>query len=129
MKQQDISTAIIAAYGDLFKALAINKETGILGTISNKRYSNRLGKIRFSGYPFIGSNYSEASPKILVVGLDIGQDEKYQEYGIVIYLLKDYYGWSDVWNRYFEVLGDLPSSWRNGANKPTYVDKLSLINW
>ena len=79
MKKEDISTAIIAAYGDLFKALAINKDTGILGTISNKRYSNRLGKIRFSGYPFIGSHYSEASPKILVVGLDIGQDEKYQE--------------------------------------------------
>lgn len=30
---------------------------------------------------------------------------------------------------YHLVLSDHPSSWRNGANRPTYVDKLKYINW
>jgi hypothetical protein len=49
------------------------KGNGILGLISNSRYKDQ--KLRFSGYPYIGSKYSDAKKKILFLGLDIGIDE------------------------------------------------------
>lgn len=50
---------------DFSKAMGFNEETGLLPN----------GKKRFSGMPFIGFRYSEQTPKILIVGEDIGSDE------------------------------------------------------
>lgn len=50
---------------DFSKAMGFNEETGLLPN----------GKKRFSGVPCIGSLYGEYSPKILIVGEDIGSDE------------------------------------------------------
>ena len=50
---------------DFSKAMGFDKETGILSN----------SKKRFSGMPFIGNDYGKFSPKILVVGEDIGSDE------------------------------------------------------
>ena len=250
-----MKTALQVVYDNFLTDLDIDPNTGILGFISNPRYQNILGTLRFSGYPFIGSQYKTSSPKILVVGQDIGLDERMEEntyhsfdtrnkliepreqsenyynkhlcgtYGVVLFLLKEFYGWTKYWDNYFKnrnetfetivrkygptilpydvfshvaftnlhkfvtigrkerrsgvvnrkwynpiqekqlfksevdvlspdivyiqgqsdfdwqlldylkqsryrlVLSDHPSSWRNGANKPTYVEKLNYINW
>ena len=50
---------------DFSKAMGFDKETGILPN----------SKKRFSGMPFIGNDYGKFSPKILIVGEDIGSDE------------------------------------------------------
>ena len=50
---------------DFSKAMGFNEKTGLLPN----------GKKRFFGVPFIGSLYGEYSPKILIVGEDIGSDE------------------------------------------------------
>lgn len=50
---------------DFSKAMGFDKETGILPN----------SKKRFSGMPFVGFRYSEQTPKILIVGEDIGSDE------------------------------------------------------
>ena len=50
---------------DFSKSMGFNEETGLLPN----------GKKRFSGMPFIGALYGEYSPKILIVGEDIGSDE------------------------------------------------------
>ena len=50
---------------DFSKAMGFNGETGLLPN----------GKKRFSGMPFVGFRYSEQTPKILIVGEDIGSDE------------------------------------------------------
>ena len=50
---------------DFSKAMGFNEETGLLPN----------GKKRFSGMPFIGNGYGEYSPRILIVGEDIGSDE------------------------------------------------------
>ena len=51
---------------DFSKAMGFDKETGILP--NNKK--------RFTGMPFIGNDYGKFSPKILIVGSDIGYDER-----------------------------------------------------
>ena len=51
---------------DFSKAMGFDKETGLLPN----------GKKRFSGMPFVGLRYSEQTPKILIVGEDIGSDER-----------------------------------------------------
>ena len=50
---------------DFSKAMGFNGETGLLPN----------GKKRFSGMPFIGNDYGGYSPRILIVGEDIGSDE------------------------------------------------------
>ena len=50
---------------DFSEAIGFDKETGLLPN----------GEKRFSGMPFIGNDYGKFSPKILVVGEDIGSDE------------------------------------------------------
>ena len=122
------------AYESFIKDLNIDSETGILGLISNPRYQYLMGRgtIRFSGYPFIGSKYEASSPKIMVVGMDQGLDERKDEnsfhsfetrkdriepkgqsknkysihmagtYGIILFLLKEAYGWTELWDKYFE---------------------------
>lgn len=255
ISNQGLKKRLNALYEQFMEELQIDHQTGVLGRISNPNYKNQVGLIRFSGYPFIGSQYDSSSPKVLVVGLDIGIDEcrenntyhsfdsrnkcieptKQSEnwynkhiagtYGVIMFLLKDYYGWSNYWGKYFDnktetfetilknygptvlpfdvlshvaftnihkfvtigrdehrsgdenrkwynpqeeralfkaeiscftpeivyiqgqskfdwelleflkaagyriVLSDHPSSWRNGANIPSYVRKLNLINW
>ena len=51
---------------DFSKSMGFNDETGLLPN----------GEKRFSGMPFIGNDYGKFSPKILIVGSDIGCDEK-----------------------------------------------------
>ena len=51
---------------DFSKAMGFNEETGLLPN----------GKKRFSGMPFIGNDYGKFSLKILIVGSDIGSDER-----------------------------------------------------
>ena len=51
---------------DFSKAMGFNEEMGLLPN----------GEKRFSGMPFIGNDYGKFSPKILIVGSDIGCDEK-----------------------------------------------------
>jgi len=51
---------------DFSKAMGFDKETGLLPN----------GKKRFSGMPFIGNDYGKFYPKILIVGSDIGCDER-----------------------------------------------------
>lgn len=53
-------------YQELFKKFEINKKTGCFKNIP---------KIKFPTFPYIGSKYGD-SKKILIVGLDIGSDEK-----------------------------------------------------
>ena len=50
---------------DFSKAMGFNEDTGLLPN----------GKKRFAGMPFVGFRYSEQTPKILIVGEDIGRDE------------------------------------------------------
>ena len=50
---------------DFSKAIGFDEETGLLPN----------GKKRFAGMPFVGFRYSEQTPKILIVGEDIGSDE------------------------------------------------------
>lgn len=60
--QRDIHKILVE---DFSKAMGFDKETGVLPN----------GKKRFAGMPFIGNDYGKYSPKILIVGSDIGRDE------------------------------------------------------
>ena len=60
--QKDIHKILVE---DFSKAMGFNEETGLLPN----------GQRRFSGMPFIGNDYGKFSPKILIVGEDIGSDE------------------------------------------------------
>ena len=60
--KKDIHNILIE---DFSNAMWFDKETGLLPN----------GEKRFSGMPFIGNDYVKFSPKILVVGEDIGSDE------------------------------------------------------
>jgi hypothetical protein len=51
---------------DFSEAMGFNEETGLLPN----------GEKRFSGMPFIGNDYGKFSLKILIVGSDIGSDER-----------------------------------------------------
>jgi hypothetical protein len=103
-------------YDVFFEEMHIDKASGLLEG-KNKR---------FATMPYIGSNYLNAKKKILFVGLDIGQDEFYEEnrfqtfdernnsvngpklseknphiagtYGTALYFLKDIYNWSESWD-------------------------------
>ena len=61
--QRDIRKILVE---DFSKAMGFDKETGLLPN----------GKKRFSGMPFIGNDYGGYSPRILIVGSDIGCDER-----------------------------------------------------
>ena len=54
---------------DFSKAMGFNEETGLLPN----------GEKRLSGMPFIGNDYGKFSPKILIVGSDIGCDERLKD--------------------------------------------------
>ena len=56
-------------YRDFFEDMKIDSKTGIvMGT-----------NLRFTGFPYIGSNYVTAPIKILFVPLDTGKDECFKE--------------------------------------------------
>ena len=56
-------------YRDFFEDMKIDSKTGIvMGT-----------NLRFTGFPFVGSNYVTAPIKILFVPLDTGKDECFKE--------------------------------------------------
>ena len=61
--KKDIHNILIE---DFSNAMWFDKETGLLPN----------GEKRFSGMPFIGNDYGKFSPKILIVGSDIGCDER-----------------------------------------------------
>ena len=54
---------------DFSKAMGFNEDTGLLPN----------GEKRFSGMPFIGNDYGKFYPKILIVGSDIGCDERHRD--------------------------------------------------
>ena len=104
---------------DFSKAMGFNGETGLLPN----------GKKRFSGMPFIGNDYGKFYPKILVVGSDIGCDERRKDntyhnfdtkreccirpskreyrahlcgtYITALYLLKEVTPFNSMWQEYF----------------------------
>ena len=57
---------------DFSRMMRFDKVTGLLPSVTHR--GKTITK-RFSGMPFIGDNYGEYSPKILIVGSDIGSDE------------------------------------------------------
>ena len=57
---------------DFSQMMGFDKVTGLLPPVTHR--GKTITK-RFSGMPFIGDNYGEYSPKILIVGSDIGSDE------------------------------------------------------
>ena len=58
-------------YKLFFDSVDIDYNTGILGKVS----PDLTGKIRFSGCPYIGTQYLNAKKKILFFGSDMGADE------------------------------------------------------
>lgn len=60
-----IYESINAAYDSFMSKLLIDRKTGILGLITNPAYSVLKGSIRFSGYPFLGSRYTDPPLKFL----------------------------------------------------------------
>lgn len=58
---------------DFSQMMGFDKVTGLLPPVTHR--GKTITK-RFSGMPFIGDNYGEYSPKILIVGSDIGSDER-----------------------------------------------------
>lgn len=72
----ELTNQLKLRYEQFFQELEIDKN-GILGKISNSRYENE--KLRFSGFPYIGTKYFTAKKKILFIGLDIGEDEQSSE--------------------------------------------------
>lgn len=102
-------------YYELFDLFNINKKNGCLNNQKN---------IKFPTFPFIGSKYGNYK-KILIIGLDIGSDEKtggvqsFEErrkaieeksfaqhnphiagtYFTALFFLKDYLNFKDYWNK------------------------------
>ena len=58
---------------DFSQMMGFDKVMGLLPPLTHR--GKTITK-RFSGMPFIGDNYGEYSPKILIVGSDIGSDER-----------------------------------------------------
>lgn len=58
---------------DFSQMMGFDKVMGLLPSVTHR--GKTITK-RFSGMPFIGDNYGEYSPKILIVGSDIGSDER-----------------------------------------------------
>ena len=104
-------------YKEFFKEFKIDETTGILGDHQS---------LRFATYPYIGSEFFNATRKILFIGMDIGTDERsgenrYQSfeernkaiekpvgfnphiagtYCSALWLLKDQYNWEEVWSEF-----------------------------
>ena len=63
--QSDLKAELTKKYRELFERYGIDEQTGQLEYCPCRK---------FATYPYIGSQYGEAA-KILIVGLDIGEDE------------------------------------------------------
>ncbi len=66
-----LETKIEDQYKLFFDSVEIDHNTGILGKVED----DLKDKIRFSGYPYIGTQYLNAKKKILFFGSDMGTDE------------------------------------------------------
>ena len=131
-----MQTRLKNKYQDFFKKFNINKKTGTLKDSS---------KYKFPTYPFIGSRYGK-NKKILIIGLDIGSDEKiggiqsFKErqqaienkfvskhnphiagtYFTALFFLKDSLNWQKYWNN----LKSIPTCQKALKNQ----DKLPINN-
>lgn len=76
--QENLENKLKELYEDLFKKFEIDEKTGVLNNYEKFEEYKKAGKLKkFPTYPYIGSKYgSKGVPKILVIGLDIGSDEK-----------------------------------------------------
>lgn len=69
MTFKELKNNVKSLYDDFFEDLKIDKHTGIVeGT-----------NLRFTGFPYIGSNYVNAPIKLLFIPLDTGIDECFSE--------------------------------------------------
>lgn len=68
---QTLEREIEDKYKLFFGSTDIDHNTGVLGKVEPELKD----KIRFSGYPYIGTKYMDAKKKILFYGSDIGADE------------------------------------------------------
>lgn len=128
MQFSELKNNISTLYRDFFVDMKIDSRTGIVdGT-----------NLRFSGFPYIGNNYTNAPIKILFIPLDTGKDECFEDnsyhtledrksifekpnwindinphiaglYATALYLLKDKMGWQKEWN----LLWDNRESYKN----------------
>ena len=112
MTTKELQEQIKSLYDDFFNDLKIDKQTGIvIGTDK-----------RFSGFPYIGTNYINAPIKILFIALDTGADEcdnnyhdfdsrrgripqidKFRShlaglYATALYILKNDLGYQEAWD-------------------------------
>ena len=69
MTFQELKNNIKCLYDDFFIDMKIDKKTGIVEETN----------LRFTGFPYIGSNYVNAPVKMLFIPLDTGKDECYKE--------------------------------------------------
>jgi len=65
MTTKELEEQIKGLYEDFFNDMKIDRQTGIVEGTDK----------RFSGYPFVGTNYVNAHIKILFIALDTGADE------------------------------------------------------
>ena len=70
MTTKEIEEQIKSLYEIFFEDMKIDKQTGIVEST----------KKRFSGYPYVGTNYVDAPIKILFIPLDTGSDERHNKY-------------------------------------------------
>lgn len=67
----DLEKNLKSLYDSFCDEMDINTTTGIVGDSS----------IRFSGAPYVGSRYVNARKRILFIGMDIGADEQFHDFG------------------------------------------------
>ena len=67
----DLEKKLKSLYDSFCGEMDINTTTGIVGDSS----------IRFSGAPYVGSRYENAKSRILFIGMDIGADEQFHDFG------------------------------------------------
>ena len=134
--QSELKSQLKKKYRELFEKYEIDEQTGQLGC-------DPIRKRKFATYPYIGSRYGEAA-RILIVGLDIGKDEKpgrfqsFEErrkeieektewqryphipgtYFTALFFLKKELGWQDYWNR-TKNSSSCQTALKNPGNLPT----------
>ena len=132
--QSELKAQLKKKYRELFTKYEIDEQTGQLGYDPTRK---------FATYPYIGSRYGEAA-KILIVGLDIGEDETpgcYQSfeerraaiedkelrnhnphiagtYFTALFFLKEKLRWQNYWDR-TKNLSSCQTALKNRGNLPT----------
>ena len=132
--QSELKAQLKKKYRELFTKYEIDEQTGQLGYDPTRK---------FATYPYIGSRYGEAA-RILIVGLDIGEDETpgcYQSfeerraaiedkelrnhnphiagtYFTALFFLKEKLRWQNYWDR-TKNLSSCQTALKNRGNLPT----------